>query len=120
MVVPYYDQAKVKLDIRETTTALDTQLDHWDDEAEAEINDFLWTVATKSRLISKLPTLPFVTGSVPESIQGAADNYVKMKYYQYTKTPEMVTMFDKAWKEKTQNFFDRLGTNKEIYGRIAR
>ena len=28
MVVPYYDQAKVKLDIRETTTALDTQLDH--------------------------------------------------------------------------------------------
>jgi len=120
MVVPYYDQTKVKVDIRETTTALDTQLDHWGDEAEAEINDRLQDVATKSRKITALPVLPYTAGSVPESIQGAADNYVKKKFYEYTKSPELVKMFDGAWKEKVDNFVMRLKVNKEIYGRIAR
>jgi len=120
MVVPYYDQAKVKLDIRETTTALDTQLDHWGDEAEAEINDRLHDKATKSRLISKLPTLPFASGSVPESVQGAADNYVKMKYFEYSKDRDLSNHFEKRWKEKTDNYISRLDVNKEIYGRIAR
>jgi len=120
MVVPYYDQAKVKLDIRETTAALDTQLDHWGDEAEAEINDMLYEKATKSRLISKLPTLPFVTGSVPETIQGAADNYVKMKFYEYSKNTELANHFRKQTDLKTDRYISRLNVNKEIYGRIAR
>lgn len=120
MVVPYYDQAKVKVDIRETTTALDTQLDHWGDEAEAEINDRLWDKATKSRLISKLPTLPFASADVPESVRGSADNYVKMKFYEFTKVIELSNHFEKRWKEKIDNYVTRLNVNKEVYGRIAR
>ncbi len=120
MVVPYYDQAKVKVDIRETTTALDTQLDHWGDEAEAEINDMLHDKATKSRLISKLPTLPFASADVPESIRGAADNYVKMKYYEYSKDRDLANHFSKQWENKIDRYISRLNVNKEIYGRIAR
>ena len=47
-VVPYYDQTKVKLDLRITDTALDTQLDHWGEEAENEIDDLLTTKALKA------------------------------------------------------------------------
>ncbi len=119
-LVPYYDQTKVKLDLRITDTALDTQLDHWGQEAEAEIDDFLWAIAHQSRLVSKLPVLPFVTGSVPESIQGAADHYVQQKYYEFTKNNDLQVMHSKEWKEKTQRYWDRLDFNKAIYGRIAR
>lgn len=119
-VVPYYDQTKVKADLRITDTGNDTQLDHWGEEAENEIDDLVYILAAKARLLTKLPILPFASGSVPESIQGAADHYVMMRYYQFTRTPDMASMQDKAWKEKVQNYVDRLKTDSIIYGRIAR
>lgn len=116
----YYDQTKVKADLNITDTGHDTQLDHWSDEAEAAIDDMLYTVAAKARLLTKLPVLPFASGSVPESVQGAADHYVKARYYEFVKNYEAVTTHEKRWKEKVQGYFDRLGTDKIIYGRIAR
>jgi len=67
-VVPYYDQTKVKADLRVTDTANDTQLDHWGEEAENQIDDLLYSTASKMRRLASLPTLPFASGSVPESI----------------------------------------------------
>lgn len=120
MAVPYYDQTKVKADLRITDTGNDTQLAHWNDEAEAEIDDQVYNMAAKARLLTKLPILPFASGSVPESIQGAADHYVMMRYYEFTRNPDMQRMQEKAWKEKVQNYVNRLDTDKIIYGRIAR
>ena len=120
MAVPYYDQTKVKLDINETTSDLDAQLVNWNDEAESEINDMLWDVAHKSRLVSALPVLPFTTGSVPETIQGAADHYVKARFYEFTKNNDLMEMHEKKWKQKIRFYITRLEVSKEIYGRIAR
>ena len=120
MAVPYYDLTKVKLDLRITDTGLDTQLAHWNDEAESAIDDHLYNVAAKARLLSKLPILPYASGSVPESVQGAADHYVKARYYEFTRQIEMIGVHEKAWKAKVEAYFERLGTDKIIYGRVAR
>jgi hypothetical protein len=119
-VVPYYDQTKVKADIRETSSALDTQLDHWGEEAENEIDDMIYDKATKQKRITALPVLPFASGSVPESIQGAADNYVKMKFYEYSKNLELTEHFRKQTDFKVQKYIDRLAIDNNIYFRIAR
>lgn len=119
-VVPYYDQAKVKLDLRITDTLLDAQLDHWAEEAENEIDDLLTTKALKARTITSLPVLPFTAGAVPESVQGAADHFVKAKYYTYTKSKPLADDATSEAKRRINNYIKRLSQEQEIYWRIAR
>jgi len=119
-VVPYYDQTKVKVDLRIPDTSQDTQLDHWGEEAENEIDDMLYSTASKMRRIASLPVLPFASGSVPESVQGAADHYVQSKYYEFVRNVELADHHDKKWKERVENFVSRLKTEKRIYTRIVR
>jgi len=118
--VPYYDQTQVKLDLRITDTSQDTQLDNWGVESENEIDDEIYTVIAKARLLTKLPVLPFTAGSVPQSIRSAANHHVKMQFYEYTRNPEMMNIHSKAWKEKVQMYIGKLDTDKIHYGRIAR
>lgn len=119
-VVPYYIQADVKVDLRITDTSQDTQLDTWGVESENEIDDEIYKVIAKARLLTKLPELPFTAGSVPQSIRSAGNHHVKMQYYEFTRNPEMQKMHEKAWKEKVQTYVARLDTDKIIYGRIVR
>lgn len=116
MVSIYYDQTKVKADLRITDTGNDTQLDHWSDEAEAEINDLLHDKATKARRITSLPVLPFTT--VPESIQGAADHYVKARYYEFVRNEDMMKLHEKKMEDKVNRYIDRLAVDAQIYGRV--
>jgi len=118
--VPYYDQTKVKADLRITDTGNDTQLDHWGEEAENDIDDLLYITASKMRRIASLPVLPFASGSVPESIQGGADHYVKSEYYRFVRNIELADHHDKKWKERVANYVGKLKTEKRIYTRIVR
>ena len=118
--VPYYIQADVKVDLRITDTSQDTQLDTWGVEAENEIDDEIYKNIAKSRLLTKLPVLPFTAGSVPQSIRSAANHHVKMQYYSFTRNPEMATLEDKKCKEKIETYVAKLDTDQIIYGRIAR
>jgi len=120
MAVPYYDQTKVKIELNITDTGNDTELDHWNDEAENEIDDLLFDKATKARRITVLPVLPFAAGSVPESVQGAADEIVKSKYYAFIRNLEMSKHFADESMKKIDNYIKRLGIDREIYWRIAR
>jgi hypothetical protein len=120
MAVPYYDLDKVKRDLNITDTGDDTRLADWNDEAENEIDDLVSLTATKMKRLTTLPVLPFTAGSVPESIQGAADNYVKMRYYQYKRNKDMIPVFEKSWKEKVTNYINRLKQDKQYYSRIVR
>ena len=120
MVVPYYSQSKVKTDLRITDTSQDTQLDGWGLEAENEIDDTIYNNVSKLRLLAQLPVLPFPAASVPQSISGAADHYVMMRYYEFTRNPDMQKMQEKAWKEQVQNYVNRLETDQVIFGRIVR
>jgi hypothetical protein len=119
-IVPYYSQTNVKVDLRITDTSQDTQLDTWGVDAENEIDDTIYNVVSKARLLNKLPVLPFTAGAVPDSIIGAANHYVKMRYYEFVRDPDMQKMHDRAWKEKVQNYVNRLDTDKIVYGRIMR
>lgn len=119
-VVPYYDQTKVKADLRITDAALDTQLDHWGEEAENEIDDLLYTKAKKARRITALPVLPYAAGSVPESVQGAADYLVKARYYTYTKNAELTKESNTIAVKKINGYIKVLAQDAEIYWRIAR
>ena len=119
MSVPYYDLAKVKVNLDIPDTSQDVQLAHWNDEAEAEIDDILFDKATKARRITALPVLPFASGSVPETVQGAADHLVQARYYSYIKNLEL-TKYHKAEADtKISRYINRLKVNVEIYGRIA-
>jgi hypothetical protein len=118
--VPYYIQADVKIDLRITDTSQDTQLDTWGVESENEIDDEIYNVAAKARLLTKLPILPFTAGSVPQSIRSAANHHVKMQYYSFTRNPEMAVLEDKKWKEKVKTYVAKLTTDKILYGRIMR
>jgi len=119
VAVPYYDLTKVKLNLSITGTGKDTELAHWNDEAEAEIDDVLYDKATKARRITSLPILPFTAGSVPETVQGAADHYVIARYYEFIKNPEMSKLHDKKMNDKINRYIDRLAVDKQIYGRIV-
>ena len=119
MAVPYYDQTKVKLNLNITGTGKDTQLAHWNDEAESEIDDLLYNKATKARRITALPVLPFASGSVPESVQGAADHYVEARYFEYIKDIDMMTQHEKKMNTKLDRYIARLAVDKVIYGRIV-
>ena len=119
-VVPYYDQTKVKVNLRITGTGDDTKLDHWAEEAENEIDDLLTIKALKARRITALPVLPFASGSVPESVQGAADHYVMSKYYEYVRNLEMSVHHHGEFLKKLDNYISRLAQEQEIYWRVAR
>lgn len=118
--VPYYIQADVKIDLRITDTSQDTQLDTWGVESENEIDDEIYKVIAKLRLLNKLPVLPFTAGSVPQSIRSAANHHVKMQYYEFTRNPDMQKLHSIAWKDKVETYVSRIDTDKVIYGRIAR
>jgi hypothetical protein len=119
VAVPYYDLTKVKLDLDIADTGNDVQLAHWNDEAEAEIDDMLYDKATKARRITSLPVLPFTSGSVPETVQGAADNIVASKYYRYVKDREMAKDHASEADKKLNRYINRLTVEREIYGRIV-
>ena len=119
-VVPYYDQSKVKVNLRITGAGDDTKLDHWGEEAENEIDDLLTTKALKARRITSLPVLPFASGSVPESVQGAADHYVEARYFEYVRNLEMATHHREQMDIKLNNYITKLSQEQEIYWRIAR
>ncbi len=119
-VVPYYDQTKVKADLRITDTGNDTQLDHWGEEAENEIDDLLFDKASKAHRIAALPILPFASGSVPESVQGAADHYVMSKYYEFVRNLEWSIEHRKQMDLKLEHYIDRLAIDTVVYWRIAR
>lgn len=119
MVSIYYDQTKVKLDLNITGTGKDTQLDHWSDEAETEIDNTLFDLASKARRLTQLPVLPFASGEVPETVQGSADNIVKAKYYEYIKNLEMAAHHTKISTTKLQQYIERLRVDKIIYGRVV-
>jgi hypothetical protein len=87
--VPYYIQADVKIDLRITDTSQDTQLDTWGVQSENAIDDQIYIVLAKMRLLTKLPILPFTAGSVPQSIRSAANHYVMMLFYQFNRDAEM-------------------------------
>lgn len=119
MAVPYFDLTKVKLDLNISGSGKDVQLAHWNDEAESEIDDVLYEKATKARRITSLPVLPFTTGSVPETVQGAADHYVIARYYEFIKNTEMSKIHDKKSNDKLNRYISRLTVGREIYGRIV-
>jgi len=120
MAVPYYDLTKVKLDLSIEDTGNDTQLGHWNDEAESEIDDVLYDKAAKARRITALPILPFASGSVPESIQGAADHLVKSRYYEFVKDLDMAKYHKEQADIKMNLYVERLEKDAQIYGRIVR
>jgi hypothetical protein len=119
-VVPYYDKTKVKVNLRITGTGDDTKLDHWGEEAENEIDDLLYTKALKARRITSLPVLPFASGSVPESVQGAADHYVESRYYEYVKNLELAKQHREQFEKKLDHYIIKLTQQQEVYWRIAR
>lgn len=119
MAVPYYDLTKVKLDLSLVGTGKDVQLAHWNDEAESEIDDVIYEKAAKARRITSLPVLPFASGSVPETVQGAADHYVKARYFEFIKNLEMVSQHEKRMDDKLNRYISRLSTDKVIYSRIV-
>jgi len=119
VAVPYYDLTKVKLNLNITGSGKDTQLANWNDEAESEINDVLFDKATKARRIISLPVLPFASGSVPETVQGAADHYVIARYYEFIKNMDMAKVHDKKSNDKLNRYISRLTVERVIYGRIV-
>ena len=114
----YFETAVVKSDLDISSTDFDTQIADWGLKSDAEVDDFLYNVATKARRITALPVLPLTT--VQEGIKDASNHLVKAKYYYYVKNFELANEQRKEADRRIDAYINRLKVEKEIYGRIAR
>ena len=115
----YFERESViKPDLDINSTDFDAQIDDWGLKSDAEVDDLLYSTATKARRITALPVLPLTT--VPETIKRASNSFVKAKYYEYVKNFDLMTMHRKQGQESVDNYIARLKVDKELYGRIAR
>ena len=120
MASDYYSQSKVKSDLNITVTTYDTQLDNWSYDAESEINDLLYSTASKMRRIASLPVLPFAAGSVPQSVQAAADHGVIARYYEFIRNLDLAKYHKGESRLHIESYIGKLKTEKRIYSRIVR
>jgi len=116
----YGSTATVKTDLNIVGTAFDTQLSDWLLKADEEVDDIIWRIAEKRRLITQLPELPLTAAELTETIKDASNHLIRKRYYLSLKNPEMAKMEQDEGKRLVDQFLDRIGTNVFIYGRTVR
>ena len=114
----YFETTVCKNDLDISSTDFDTQIADWGLKSDAEVDDFLYDVASKARRITALPILPLST--VPETVKRASNSLVKAKYYEYVKNFDLMKMHRDQAMESVNQYVARLKVDKEVYGRIAR
>lgn len=117
----YFDQTEIKFDLNITGTTFDDTIDdNWGPKADLKVDDQIYAVASKKRLVTYLPVLPLQGTDLTDSVTNASNHYVKQAYYLRTRNVEMASVEEKAAKQDVDSFISRLKTDKVFYYRIVR
>lgn len=117
----YFVLADIKADLSITGTAEDTQItDNWGPKGDIQVNDQIYAVAAKKRLVTYLPVIPLQATDLTQSVINASNHYVKQMYYLSTRNVEMANTEEKAAKAQVEIFISKLKTDKVFYARVVR
>ncbi len=117
----YFDVTEIKADLSITDTAEDDQINNnWGPKADNEVDDRIYTTASKARRVIALPILPLTGDAITPTIISASNHFVKKKYYQSTRNENMMNAEDKAAQQDINAYLARLNVDAVYYGRIIR
>lgn len=117
----YFIKDEIKFDLNITGTVFDSTIDdNWGKKADLKVDDQIYSVAAKKRLVTYLPVLPLQNTDITDSIRNASNHYVKQAYYLRTKNIEMANAEEKAAKQDVDSFISRMKTDKVFYARVVR
>ena len=117
----YFDTDEIKADLSIKGTTQDDQInDNWGPKADNEVDDRIYTTASKARRIISLPILPLTGTAITPTIISASNHFVKKKYYQSTRNENMMNAEDKAAQQDINAYLARLNVDAVYYGRVIR
>jgi hypothetical protein len=117
----YFDVDEIKADLNIKGTTQDAQINsNWGPKSDNEVDDRIYTTASKARRIISLPILPLTGTAITPTIISASNHYVKKKYYQSTRNKDMMDAEDKAAQQDINAYLARLNVDAVYYGRIMR
>ena len=117
----YFNRDDVKFDLGITGTAFDDVIDNrWGPESDVEVDDRIFTTASKQRLIKSLPILPLDGDDITQTIKSASNHFVKQKYYQKTRNEPKAKEEENSAVRNINAYLARQNVDAEYYGRVIR
>lgn len=117
----YFVTDEIKFDLNITGTTFDDAINtNWGPKADLKVDDQIYAVASKKRILTYLPILPLQDADLTDSVRNSSNHYVKQAYYLRTKNIEMANGEEKAAKQDVDSFISRLKTDKVFYYRTVR
>ena len=117
----YFVQDEIKFDLNITGTVFDSTItNNWGPKSDNKVDDEIYAVASKKRLVTYLPVLPLQGTDLTDTIRNASNHYVKQFYYMRTKNIAMADAEEKEARKDILTFISRLKTDKIFYARVVR
>jgi len=117
----YFVKDEIKFDLNIPGTVFDDTIDNnWGPKADLKVDDQIYAVASKKRLVTYLPVLPLQGTDFTDSVKNASNHYVKQAFYLRNKNVQMADAEEKAAKQDVDSFIAKLKTDKVFYYRIVR
>jgi len=114
----YFDLDDIKFDLNIKGTTFDSQITNtWGPEADEEVDNRIYTAASKARRITALPILPLAT--TPTTIKSASDHFVKERYYKRTRNTDKQKEERQAAVDSINAYVARLNVDTVWYGRLT-
>jgi hypothetical protein len=117
----YFDIDEIKFDLIISGTTFDSTITtNWGPKADEKVNDEIYDVAAKKRLVTYLPVLPLQGTDLTQSVINASNHYVKQMFYLRNKNVMMADAEEKEARKEIKVFISKLKTDKVFYARIVR
>lgn len=121
MANEYFNQDEIKFDLNIKGDTFDDAItNNWGPKADEEVNNQIYNVASKKRLVTYLPVIPLLNSDVTPAVQNASNHYVKQMYYLRTKNIAMADAEEKEAKKDIDIFISKLKTDKVFFYRVVR
>ncbi len=121
MANEYFVQDEIKFDLSITGTTFDDAItNNWGPKADEEVNNQIYAVASKKRLVTYLPVLPLQETDLTQAVRNASNHYVKQMYYLRTRNIAMADAEEKEAKKDIDIFISKLKTDKVFFYRVVR
>jgi len=117
----YFNLDEIKFDLKIKGTEFDAQINNvWGPQSDTDVDDRIFTTASKARRIISLPILPLTGTAITPTIISASNHFVKEKYYLLTKNESMAKIEHDAAIAAINGYLGRQNVDAVYYGRVIR